>query len=656
MKIKWYNFGLYLSLSLTLFLVPLVFAPQLNTSFEFIKVPVFRSLVWIGVFFFVMKVFSEGRLNWPDFKGQKLLWIAIFGYFFVMLLATIFSSAPALSFWGAYFRLQGFYTILHYLLFFLLLVFGISDTKTLKRMLFLAVFTSFLVSVNGLLQYFVPNYMNFWNIDKFLGRVFSTMGHPNYLGTYLIMILPLNFVMFLKDHGWKQYFYAAFFFASAVALILTFGRASLLGIMAGGLFFALIYTHRKGYKKLFWASLVVPLIGILALVTVNVFPSSEAVNDNAFLSRLVLSGENVRSIETRLTMWPAVLKQVADKPLIGYGPDSFSNNFIKYAPEKLLHVEDLNSRADRAHNTFLDLLVVGGILGLLAYFGVLISVFVVGLRSRNDTVLGLLSGLLALLVANQFGFSMVTHYIYFWFFVAGILLLSFESRNSLKVPSNIVLRLFATFVTVGLCSFLIFSHNAKLVKADYYFRKGFTDLYAKGVFEMMTDYKLACELNPYQDYYHFAAANLAMELKAFEVAEVYLEKAGEFNNFNHIYHFDLARLNAVTGKDFDTEFEKATELAPTYHYAYLEWGKAFLQVSEYERAAEKLEKYLSLVPGYWKWKPDLDSRSFEEQEKYRIFYKINPFFDEVFEYLSESYGGIGNKEMAEYYLGFAPPS
>lgn len=48
----------------------------------------------------------------------------------------------------------------------------------------------------------------------------------------------------------------------------------------------------------------------------------------------------------------------------------------------------------------------------------------------------------------------------------------------------------------------------------------------------------------------------------------------------------------------------------------------------------KFEELLSIIPEYWAWREDLDSRMPEEQEKFRLFFKHAPEFWEMFDYRS----------------------
>ena len=64
------------------------------------------------------------------------------------------------------------------------------------------------------------------------------------------------------------------------------------------------------------------------------------------------------------------------------------------------------------------------------------------------------------------------------------------------------------------------------------------------------------------------------------------------------------------------------------------------------------EEYLEIVPNYWKWKDHIENMNKDSQEKYRLFFKHNPDFSLIFEYLSASYKKLGDTEKAQYYYHF----
>lgn len=76
----------------------------------------------------------------------------------------------------------------------------------------------------------------------------------------------------------------------------------------------------------------------------------------------------------RPLVWEISANAIAERPWLGWGGDNFDIAFIKHFDSRLFYPEfGQEVWFDRAHNIFIDTLVDGGILGLLAYIAVYIS-------------------------------------------------------------------------------------------------------------------------------------------------------------------------------------------------------------------------------------------------------------------------------------------
>jgi len=96
-----------------------------------------------------------------------------------------------------------------------------------------------------------------------------------------------------------------------------------------------------------------------------------------------------------------------------------------YTPESALW-EKVNNFADRAHNDFLDTLLVSVVFGLISYLFLIGFVFWPGLkhlfRKKFElSLLVLLTGVFGYLISLQFSFHIVPSAFYFWSYLALIL-------------------------------------------------------------------------------------------------------------------------------------------------------------------------------------------------------------------------------------------
>jgi hypothetical protein len=137
----------------------------------------------------------------------------------------------------------------------------------------------------------------------------------------------------------------------------------------------------------------------------------------------VASEENSEAVQDRLSLWRLGLEMTYDRPLLGYGQDGFSIKFPVYRDQPDL--PGIGTRAldpESSHNFFIDLLSGTGVLGLLAFLGLVGAVFWHAGRRALTTDDGQLrlafvalgGGVLGYLVAVFFGFMEATSGWLFW--------------------------------------------------------------------------------------------------------------------------------------------------------------------------------------------------------------------------------------------------
>ena len=141
----------------------------------------------------------------------------------VYLLATATSVVPRISLWGSYQRLQGTYTTFSYVVVFLLMLENLRRQEQLRRLWTAIVLTSLPISLYGLLQHYQLDPLP-WGGDVTF-RVASNMGNAIFIGSYLIMVIPLTLARtiqiqssILKDYGLKAKIGFGLFFWSILLL------------------------------------------------------------------------------------------------------------------------------------------------------------------------------------------------------------------------------------------------------------------------------------------------------------------------------------------------------------------------------------------------------------------------------------------------------
>jgi O-antigen ligase len=676
-----------------IFFLPLFFWPNVYTTFELPKIVLFHGITIAMVLVWIF------RLCWPNvphmphlratdtaharapkdapFSIPSIMEIRVPLILLALVIATwiigtIFSVAPAISFYGYYPRFQGLYAWIFYILFAGIVFLNINNRRQIERV-FAAISASALVTgVIAFLQSFGFSVLNFWDSSAFLGRLFGTMGHPDFLAGFLILAIPLSVYLILSNR-----FAIMSLLSLAVslsALFFTLSRAAFIGLFAGLMFFLLVYSIKTKAGKLFWTIIIAPVVIAVIVIFANLNAQNDIVRGNTLLNRMVFSGENLRSVQTRLALWPATINQIMARPLSGYGLDTYAISFPQFYPTEINKLENLGDYPDRAHNFILDYAVQLGIPALIFFLGFLFYVFQKGMRfvfkNNNDWLLPLTlsSSLIAILTANFFGFFVTVTWVYFWLLTAIFISCTTKAKQTVKVPAAILRVAFRRkmkilfFILLFMGVIIFYLNDYRLFRADLTYRKAYD-----GDFAMA---EKAANMAPKISFYWYQAAKFSLtralntadqktpdQDEKFQLllkANAEIEKAGALTAYDGKYFLLKAQiLNALKNSGAAVFFQKAIGLMPANPSAYLEYGKVLYEAGDYSNSVTILEKYLSLCPDYYKWKKDLASRSPEEHDRYRIFYKLNPDFNKVFVPLADSYAKTGNDKKAAEYLQYS---
>jgi putative inorganic carbon (hco3(-)) transporter len=196
-------------------------------------------------------------------------------------------------------------------------------------------------------------------------RVYGPLENPNLLAGYLIPILPIALVALLRWRSWPQrLFAAASLVLGAVALFLSYSRGGWLGMLAalGSLALLLVLRQTRSWpplwRRLFPVLLIAAGVALLVVAVTQIEPLRIRV-----LS--LVAGRQDSSNNFRINVWMAALAMVQDRPWLGIGPGNSAFNLIY----PLYQQPKFNALS--AYSVPLELLVEGGVPGLLAGLGLL---------------------------------------------------------------------------------------------------------------------------------------------------------------------------------------------------------------------------------------------------------------------------------------------
>lgn len=395
----------------------------------------FRILVEIGFAAWALLALIDRDFR-PHFS-----WItaSIASLVVVMLLTAILGEYPAKSIWSNFERMEGWVTLVHFFMYFLVLSTIMKSEVLWNRFLNTALIAASIMSLYALSQIAGVSDVSqgtAWRVD---GR----LGNSSYLGVYMLFHMFIAAWLFVKTKSANlRYLYGALFFIFGFVLLRTGTRGSTLGLLGGSVlafsYVAVLAPKRAPIKK--WA-----LGGLLAVVLMAaglwLLRDAAFVKESAMLNRvanITLAEGNIRFM-----IWNMALEGVKERPILGWGQENFSYVFNKYYDPALYGAEPWY---DRTHNIFLDWLITGGVLGLIAYLFILATALwyaVIapawarlrrGVLDESKFTVNEQALLLGLLAAYMFHNLFVFDNLASWIFYAAVLAL-IHSRVSKSWPA-----------------------------------------------------------------------------------------------------------------------------------------------------------------------------------------------------------------------------
>ncbi len=172
---------------------PLIFFTRGHDVFEFNKLTTVRDLSTLALTLFVIKLLwvRPFTLLRGGLERPLLMFLG------VSLVATFNTINWRLSVHGVYEDFEGITTIVNYAFLMILTQQHVRSERQINLFLGAVVLAGTVSGFYGILQNFGIDFVP-WNPDTYSKtRMFSTMGNPNFLAAYLVMSLPICFVMFL---------------------------------------------------------------------------------------------------------------------------------------------------------------------------------------------------------------------------------------------------------------------------------------------------------------------------------------------------------------------------------------------------------------------------------------------------------------------------
>lgn len=400
-----------------LFLVPLTVLIVANSLFfPFITGKVFFYRIIVEIIFGAWLLLA---LRSNEFRPhvQKIYYV-LAGLVGVLLLSNILSAFPYKAFWSNFERMDGWITLFHHVLFFIVISSVLKTYDLWKRFFGVSLVVSLVVCFYGFLQFIGV-------LDAIQGgaRIDGTFGNAAYLAVYNLFHVFLAF-WFLYNASSKslKWLYGVVGLCNLFNLYGTATRGALLGLVVGFLVSALlvVITQKDNMRarKIAGGLIVVVLV---VISSVFLFKDSQLISQSATLSRF--ANTTLSSGSARFQVWGMALEGIKEKPIVGWGQEGFNTVFARYYTPEMYAQEPW---FDRVHNIVLDWMIAGGLIGFLLYGSVLYFGFVYLWRSEwlNAFEKSIFTGLyVSYIIQNLFVFDNVASYILFFatlaFFTVG---------------------------------------------------------------------------------------------------------------------------------------------------------------------------------------------------------------------------------------------
>ena len=685
------KFGIYAVLFLPLVVFPDLIIPLF---FPFITSKAFLFQIIIEIIFALYLVLA---IQNASFRPKKsLLFLAVGAYFGAIFLSTLFGVDVSRSFFGNYERMWGFFQLAHFFLFFIILAGVFKSRDEWNKLIRVALFFGALSMAVGLVQFFYPlvygggvsrassitGNTSFFASYLFFPFLFSLFLYAHHFRASFRHSRPLRQSFSEASESGNpvnkkslitSYTYLALSLLSLFAILSTATRGALVGLVAVAIVAALLVllsfprralpkpcakegkreSSLKIISAVFLLFVIVGAIWLFSAGSLFEKPDGRIAQEKFFsldragipesapskfgsLKRLADFSFYNTTIQTRLITWKSSIRSFGDHPIFGVGPENFISAFNKHFNPEFYDYVKYDTWLDRAHNAFVDVLVMNGAVGFLAYLFLLLSCFYVAVRLykkeklRFHEMLVFVLFFVGYIAQNLFLFD--TFSVFMMFILAVAFLNSFtgDSRRpdlpnivrSAEVGSPKILASFLVIVTI-----IIYFFNIKPIKANYYLAEAESGDY--GIDQAIEYYKKSESFNTFgsNEARSRMALAVAKEVQSakgdtilpenlaghLDLAIVALRKNIENSDTNNaiyrlqladLYNLKLSRNKAATSEEIENIIQDAIEKNPGRIELLLARAQAELLKEDFGKSLELLETASRISPEhfmpYWK--------------------------------------------------------
>lgn len=394
---------------------------------------------------FALAIYTEKNNLKKYFVQQKLLFLAIFVYFFITCLsAIVFANNQNAKIIGTVYNLRFFCFFIY-----ATLMANRYPVNLKKRAVKIVLIAGVIVSILGVFQVVLlpNNALTHIGFTKSTGsqpvfyihddikateRASSSIKDPNALGAYLLIIiaLALAYLYCLRQNRKKWILKSTILMPLILCLYLTYSRSAWVGLVvgAGFLIFYLLSKHKNlttSFKK-YSPYFIVVLT--LALVLLNL-----GITKTKQYKSVVLHNERNQTVDSntkRLGSYKESISIIKNYLVTGTGVGSAGPVSFKNTPHQPVISE----------NYYLQIAIEVGLIGLALFIFITLNVAVklyVLSGPKNPYALVLLVSLLAVSASNMFNHNWANEAVaYTWWGLAGLYTAKSTSKNGWRAFIN----------------------------------------------------------------------------------------------------------------------------------------------------------------------------------------------------------------------------
>ena len=336
--------GLIASLAFILFVFP-------DLLFPFITSKQLSFNILMEVLLAIWLVFI---MRYPEYRPKKnLITYGLLAYFLAILASCVVSVSFNLSFWGDAERMLGVFHLLHFFIFYLILITVFRTWSDWKYLLLSSVVVGTVVSLFGLTG----------------KNAYSTIGNTAYVSGYLIFNLYFTVILFFRSRGNARWFYLIPLVIMAWEFVDMRTSGAIIGLSLSVLLALFLLGLSHVNKKIRRLSLVVFIVAVIAVI--GVFSQYKSAWFQASFLRNLTSQKI--TFQTRLISWRGAAADFKYHPMLGTGFGNYAVIFDKHFDPKFFDYMKSETYFDRAHNNLIDIASTTGVIGLITYLSIFVA-------------------------------------------------------------------------------------------------------------------------------------------------------------------------------------------------------------------------------------------------------------------------------------------